>query len=824
MWTNYLRVALRSLRRQKLYSLINVLGLAVGLAFCILVLLFVRDELTYDSTHERADRIYRLYRDPVDGAPVDRELSMPIPAGPAMAATFPEVEAFVRLDVPGGTTTIRHNGHLFEQEGVLAADSSFFDVFTVPLAHGDAATALSDPLSVVLTAPVARKYFGAANPVGRTLSLRLSGEYVDLTVTGVTESLPSNSSIQFAMLFPYDLFVERFDFMTRVRDRWDATRSITYVLLREDADVEHLRAQMPDFMRTHLGFLHEEMREDGLLAEGEIPAIFRLQPMRDIHLNPEVPPGLTPPSDPKYSYILGGIALAVLLIACINFTLLALGRSARRAKEVGVRKAMGALRGQLMGQFWGEALLLSAVALALGLGLAQLALPVFNDLAGKTLTLGAVEGVGIAAGLLGLLLVTGLLAGGYPALVLSRLRPAVTLRDRASIGRANALTRTLVTAQFALSVFLIASTLVMVQQLRHVRSTNLGFQGEQVVVIPTRGLDGDQVLDRYRALAASDPGIEQVAGSNLAIGQSLWRRGFQYEGELKQVAIFRITDNYLETLDIPVAQGRGFDPQRTSDAANSILVNEALVRDFGWETPVGQQLPVEWGNVGEDEGSRLLNPTVVGVVEDFHFQSLHSAVQPAVFYTNPMDPILNLYIRLRPDSGSASGAGSMPATLDRLRTTWATLTQDVPFEYAFLDERMDRLYQNEARWSQIVGYGALFAVLIAVLGLFGMATLTTAQRTKEIGIRKVLGASAAQIVALLSKDFARLVVLAIVLAAPVAYVVMERWLADFAVRIDVSVSTLGLAGGLALLIALLTVSVQAFRAAQTDPARSLRYE
>ncbi|NBC19187.1 MAG: FtsX-like permease family protein [Bacteroidetes bacterium] len=816
MWTNYLRVALRSLRRQSLYSLINVLGLAVGLAFCILVLLFVRDELTYDETHERSDRTYRLYRDPVDGAPVDRELSMPIPAGPAMAATFPEVEAFVRLDFPGGATTIRHEGTLFEQDDVLATDSSFFDVFTVPLIHGDPATALTDPLSVVLTAPIARKYFGTANPVGQTLSLRLSGDYVDLTVTGVTEALPPNSSIQFAMLFPYDLFVERFDYMQRVRDRWDATRSITYVLLREGADVEHLRAQMPEFMRTHLGFMYDEMRQEGLLAEGEIPAIFRLQPMRDIHLNPEVPPGLTPPSDPKYSYILGGIALAVLLIACINFTLLALGRSARRAKEVGVRKAMGALRGQLMGQFWGEALLLSAVALGLGLGLAQIALPVFNDLAGKTLTLGAVEGLWMAAGLLGLLLVTGLVAGGYPALMLSRLQPAVTLRDRASVGRANALTRTLVTAQFALSVFLIASTLVMVQQLRHVRTTNLGFQGEQVVVIPTRGLDGDQVLDRYQALAANDPGIAQVAGSNLAIGQSLWRRGFQYEGELKQVAVFRITDNYLETLGMTVTQGRAFDPQRASDAANSILVNEAFVRDFGWTTPVGQQLPVEWGDAGDEEEPSLLNPTVVGVVEDFHFQSLHNAVQPAVLYTNPMDPILNLYVRLRPED--------MSATLDRLRATWATLTQDVPFEYTFLDERMDRLYQNEARWSQIVGYGALFAVLIAVLGLFGMATLTTAQRTKEIGIRKVLGASAAQIVGLLSKDFARLVVLAIVLAAPVAYLVMERWLADFAVRIDVGVGTLGLAGGLALVVALLTVGAQAFRAAQTDPAHSLRYE
>ncbi len=809
MLKHYLSTALRQLGRQKLFGAINVFSLAIGLAFCLLVLLFVRDELSYDQFHTNADRIHRLYRDVVEpSSPFDRELSMPIPAGPAMQATFPEVEAFVRLDFPNAALTVRHGETMVEQDGILAADPAFFDVFSFPLLSGRPETALAGPYSVVLTESVARRYFGEADALGQRIELRLGEGYVDLLVTGVAAPPPTGSSVQFEVLIPYDLFVRRLGAMQRAVDSWGATRSITYVMLREGADAANVQTQMPQFMETHLGSIFDQMRANGVLTTDGPPAVYRLQPMTDIHLNPEVPPGITPPSDPRYAYILGAIALAVLLIACINFTLLALGRSTRRAKEVGVRKAMGAQPRQLAAQFWGEAVLLSALALGIGIGLAALFLPVFNELAGKTLHFGAVEGLWAGGALLVLLAMTSLIAGGYPALVLARLQPVASLRNRAQVGGRSLLANGLVTAQFTLSVFLIVSTLVMAQQLRHLRTHNLGYQGEQVVVIPTRGLDSDTVLDRYRSLAEAEPTIDRVSGSNFAFGRGLWRRGFRYEGELKQVVSLRIADNYLETLRMDLIQGRDLDPQRASDSTSSILVNEALARDFGWDNPVGRQLPVEWGG--------LQNPTIVGVVRDFHFEALQAEVAPAVLYTTSSDPVLNVLVRIQPDA--------IPATLDQLRATWASLTHDVPFQYSFLDADMDQLYQSEERWSQIIGYGALFAVLIAGLGLFGVATLAAARRTKEVGIRKVLGASAAQLVLLLSKDFVVLVGIAIAIAAPVGYLAMRQWLDSFAARIDLGPRVFLLAGALALLVALATVSIQALRTATTDPVKALRYE
>ena len=809
MLKNYLLVTLRSLRRQKLYAVLNVFGLAIGLAFCVLVLLFVHDELTFDRGHANADRIYRLYRDPVRAdAPIDRELSMPVPAGPAMAATFPEVEAFVRIDRAGPGLTLRYGGALYEQPGVLFTDPAFFDIFTAPLRAGDPAVALADPQSIVLTPAVAQRLFGDEDPLGKTISVRMDDGYVDVRVTGLAEPPPPNTSLPFQALVPYELFVQHTSFMRRIVDRWDATRSITYVLLRSGADVAHVQAQMPRFMETHLGSMFDEMRTNGTWQGDGPPALYRLQPLLDIHLNPDVPEGITPPSDPRYAYLLSGIALAVLLIACINFMILAVGRSARRAKEVGVRKAMGAQRGQLMAQFWGEALLLSALALGLGLALAQAALPVFNELAGKALHLGSGASGLAALAVAGLVVVTGLVAGSYPALVLARVQPTVTLRDRAAVGGAGALTRGLVVVQFGLSVVLIVATLVMARQLDHLKTARLGFAGEQVVVIPTRGLDGQQVLARYRALAEARPDVIGVTGANIAPGLSLWRRGFAYEGEIKQVATFRVEPNFLETLGMDLVAGRAFDPTRGTDSTAAILINEAFARDFGWEEPVGRRLPVTWGTLRE--------PEVIGVVRDFHFQSLHQAVAPAVLYVNASDPVLNVYARIRPDD--------VAGTLATLEATWKSLTPDVPFAHHFLDDAMDRLYASEERWGRIVGYGALFAILVACLGLLGMATLAAQRRTKEIGIRKVLGASVPGLVGLLVKEFVGLAGLAVVLAVPVGYVVMQRWLEGFASRVALGPGTFLLAGALVLAIALLTVSVQTLRAASANPVESLRYE
>jgi putative ABC transport system permease protein len=810
MLKNYLKIALRNLRKQKLYSLINVMGLAIGLAFCVLVLLFVHDELTYDRFHANSDRIYRLFRDPVVAdSPINRELYAPIPTGPAMQATFPEVEEFVRM-APFGSSVIRRGGQLFEQEGLAFADPSIFRVFTFPLRFGDQSTALARPGSVVIGKELARKYFDAENPLGQTLSIRLDGEFHEFEVTGVLEEIPANSSIRFQVLLPVQALLNIFESYARVENRWDGTRVITYVQLRDGADVGKVRAQLPQFMNTYMGDLFDQMRQEGTLKTAGPPIVYQLQPLSDVHLNPEVPGGFTSPNDPQYSYVLGGIALAVLSIACINFMILAIGRSAKRVKEVGLRKVVGASRAQLMGQFWGEAFLLTALAFFLGIGLAEALLPVFNELADKNLSLSSVTAsVPATAALGGLLLLTGLAAGCYPALVLSGFKPIESLKDKLSLSGSNRFTKTLIVVQFGLSVFLVISTLVMSNQLRYIQNKNLGFQDEQVVVIPVNELDGERMLNLYREALSSHTGVVDITGANVSFATGLWRRGFDYKGELRQMAVFRVDPNYVETLGMKVVQGRNFDPNLASDSTESILVNQAFVEQFGWQDqPLGKVLPVDWGG--------MKNPKVIGVVENFNYQSLRSRVEPVIIYTNPMDPILNLLVRIRPEN--------MSGTLEDLRATWAGITNEVPFAYSFLDEDMNRLYRAEQRWSRIVGYGSFFAIFIACLGLFGLAGITALQRQKEIGIRKVLGATVANITALISGDFARLVGLAVVLASPLAWYAMNNWLANFAYRTEVGPDIFLVAGGAALAIALATVSWQAVRAALANPVESLRSE
>lgn len=812
MLKNYTKIAFRNLRKQKLYSFINIAGLAIGLAFCVLVLLFIHDELTYDQFHANKDRIYRLFRQPtVSDGPIDKDLYMPIPTGPAMKADFPQVGEFVRFaTIPFGSNIIHHNGQPFEQKGIAFADPSVFELFSFPLLYGDSGSALKSTNSVVLSKETAKKYFGSNNPIGKPLSIRLNGKFYEFIVEGVLESIPQNSTIQFEVLLPLEKLLLVHGAYSSAVTRWDATRVITYVMLQKGADVSQVRNQMPEFMTAHMGDIFDDMRAEGTLKTKGPPIIYQLQPLPEVHLDPTVPGGFTEPSNPTYSYILGGIALAVLAIACINFMIMAIGRSARRAREVGMRKVAGANRIQLMSQFWGEAFLLTVLAFLLGIGLAEALLPVFNELAGKELSLAVVAvSLPISGILLGLLLATGLVAGSYPALVLSNFKPIESLKEKLRLSGSNRFTKALIITQFGLSVFLVISTLVMAGQLRFIQNKNLGFQGEQVVVIPTNGLDGERVLNLYRDAMSTYPGAVNITGANVSFATGLWRRGFDYEGKLRQVAVFRVDPNYVETLRMNIVQGRDFNSALASDSTESILVNQAFVEEFGWQDqPVGKVLPVDW--------DKLKNPKVIGVVENFNYQSLQNQVEPAIMYINPMDPILNLLVRVSPEN--------MSATIDRLRATWNQITNEVPFSYSFLDEDMEQLYRSEQRWSRIVGYGSFFAIFIACLGLFGLAGITAIQRQKEIGIRKVLGATVTGITFLLSKDFAKLVVVAVLLASPVAWYTMNRWLQDFAYRIDIGPGIFAIAGGAALLIAIATVSCQSVRAAFMNPVNSLRSE
>lgn len=810
MIKNYLKIAFRNLRKQKLYSLINILGLSVGLAFCVLVLLFINDELTYDQFHGNKDRIYRLYRLPlISDGPIDKDLYMPIPTGPAMKADFPQVKEFVRL-TPFGNNVIRHNGQLFDQPEFAFADPSVFDVFSFPLLYGDPGSALDNPSSVVLSQEAAAKYFGSVNPIGEQLSIRLSGQFYEFEVTGVLDSIPKNSTIQFQVLLPHQKLLQTNDVYSRVETRWDATRLITYVMLREGVDVSQVQEQMPEFMARHMGGIFDEMREEGTLKMKGPPIVYQLQPLPEVHLDPSVPGGFTEPSNPTYPYILGGIALAVLVIACINFMLMAIGRSARRAKEVGLRKVIGAQRLQLMVQFWGEALLLTFFAFLLGMVLAEAVLPLFNELAGKELALSSVaQNIPIIGVLIGIFILTGFAAGSYPALVLSNFKPIESLKDKLKLGGSNRFSKGLIVVQFSLSVFLVIATLVTTEQLRYMQNKNLGFRGEQVVVIPTSGLDGERILNLYRDALGNETNILDITGANVSFATGLWRRGFRFNGELRQVAVFRVDHNYIKTLKMNIVQGRDFNPELASDSTKSIIVNQAFLEEMGFQDePIGKIFPIDWG--------WMINPQIIGVVENFNYQSLENEVAPAIMYMNPRDPILNMMVRIRPENMSAS--------IEQLRTTWSRVTNEVPFSYSFLDVDMNELYRSEQRWSKIVGYGSFFAILIACLGLFGLAGITAIKRQKEIGIRKVLGATVSRIVLLLSKDFALLVAASIFIATPVAWYVMSRWLQNFAYKIDLGIGIFVIAGGAALLIALTTVSWHAVKAALMNPAKSLRAE
>ncbi len=810
MLKNYFKIALRNLFKNKLYSLINIVGLSLGIAFSVLVILFIQDEMNFDRFHENGEDIYRLYRQPLmEGTQYNPDVYMPMPTAAALENDFPAVEEAIRF-IPFGTNVVNTGGTLVGQDGFVFTDPEVFDVFTFPLKLGNSSSALAQPGSVVITEETAEKYFGNSNPLDETLSIRLNEEFSEFTVTGVTENIPANSTIRFNLLLPIQDLLNRFENYSSVSDSWNSTRNITYVKLRKGTDSENLHQQMPNFMMTHMGDIFNEMREEGRYSFEGPPILYKLQPLHDVHLNTEIPGAFSEPSSPVYSYILGGIALAVLLIACFNFMILSIGRSAKRAKEVGLRKVMGAFRNQLMVQFWAEAITVTFVALVAGILFSEFLIPVFNEFSGKSLSLSPLfENGRMLLLLFGIFIFTGLVAGSYPALYLSGFKPIESIKEKLTFGGSNSFSKTLIMAQFTISVFLVAATLGMSKQLKFLQNKNLGFSGEQVVVIPTNGLDGDRVLNLYRDALSRETDIIDITGANVSFATGLWRRGYRYEGEIKESAVFRVEPNYIQTLKMDLAAGRNFDPNLASDSTQSIIVNETFLEQHGLDlSAVGQPFPIDWG--------WMTNPRIIGVVKDFNYQSLEHVVQPAIMYMNPRDPILNIFVRVSPDN--------MSGTVAKLQETWTSITNEVPFSYSFLDEDMNNLYREEQRWASIVSYSSFFAIFVACLGLFGLAGIISIQRRKEIGIRKVLGASIHGIVLLLSRDFAKLIFISIVVATPLAWLAIHQWLENFAYRTEPGAGIFLLAGSMALLVALATVSWQSIKAALSNPVQTLRNE
>lgn len=783
MIKNYLLVAYRNLVRYKIYSIINITGLAIGIAFCILTFLYVRQEWAYDTFHENADRMYRVYMHEKDRQ--KKKALLPSPLGPALSETFSEnIEHTTRIFFTSQNLITPENS---ARQKVCLVDPQFLNIFTFPLISGNPNTALIQKDAIVITEKMAQKYFGSQDPIGQSISFSRSDQ--NAWVTGVLKNIPETSSIQFDALRPY----ENID---KSHLNWNtANNTSTYVLLNKHTHPSNLEALFPDAVKRWW-----PEKTDNTLA---------LQPLLDIHLNPDIS-GPEPIGDRTYVHTLLTLTLLVLFVACVNFMTMALGRSPSRAREVGIRKVVGAKKTQVINQFLGESLLLSTVAFVIGIVLAELFMPLFNDLFDQKLSLFKHTDSTALISLTGIALSIGILSGSYPAFVMSGFMPIQILKGKLKIGNRNLFSQILVIFQVGMSASLIICALFITWQINYLKTKPLGFDSEQLIVVNNlRYLKraAPTALETYRTNLLSHHAITHTTGMQHTLNNRFGSWGpIQHEGQLIQaVEQFYGDHNYIPTLGLKLLEGRNFDTALTTDPETTIIINETLAKQLGGETALGKT--VQMFNQSR---------TVIGIVNDFHFRSLHTAVGPALLRYLPEYPYNSLIVRISPQNISQ--------TLAFMENQWQDLTQNRRFRYAFLDEEIDRQYRKEERLQRMINYGTLFAIFIACLGAFGLTALAVSRRTKEIGIRKVLGATIPNIVTLLSREFILLIALANLIAWPVAYWAMTHWLANFAYRIDLGIGTFILGGLLTLLVVITTVSLQALKAAKMNPVDTLRYE
>ncbi len=811
MFRSYFTVAVRHLNRQKGYSFINVTSLALGIACCLLILIYIRDELSYDRFHDKADRIYRVIAEERQRDQVVRNADVLIPTAKLIQADFPEVEDMVRLVPPGNAWMVKYGDEGFYERAFYLADASVFDVFDVPLVRGDPRTALRDNEKVVLSESIARKYFGDGDPIGKILDAE--GTF-QLEVTGVMRDLPANTHLGFDILASFGI---QEAYSQIPIDEFGWRRSYSYLLLREGADPAALEAKLPAFVEKYLGDRYGSEEESLTL---------RLQPLVDIHLHSHLERELTPNSDIAYIYLFAAIAVFIAAIACINFMNLATARSAGRAREIGLRKVFGAGRGQVIRQFLSESMIMSGLAVCLALGLALATLPWFNMLTGKAISLdgetlafalGAVTAIGLAV---------GFVAGSYPALYLSGLAPIQNLKGPPVAGASNAgLRRILVVGQFAISIALIICTGVVLNQIEYIRAKNMGLNTDQVVAVPLTFIPVMESSPVYKARVKDSPHVIEATVTYMLPG---------HQNAVIPLGVSRPEDgpatkfdmhaawtdqDFIKIFDMELVAGRYFDRAFASDwtRTGAVVINETAATRLGFasaEAAVGRTIlwlhELRHGYEQEERVPR----EIVGVLKDFHYQSLHEPIEPLVLF---------------PDDGGGHAmvkidSENLEEGLAHIEAVWREVNPDFAFEYFFVEDTFARLYAAEQRFGRIAVSFAALAVVIACLGLFGLSSFTAERRAKEIGVRKVLGASVPGLFGLLSGEFVRLVIVANVMAWPVAYVAMHSWLDRFAYRIDPGWTTFVFAGGLAMAIALLTVGYQAVRAASANPVVSLRTE
>jgi putative ABC transport system permease protein len=802
VFRNYLKIALRNFSRHKGYSTINIAGLAVGMACCIFILAFIVNELSYDRFHEKSGRICRVTTEATIAGDNIKVPTIPAPMGPQLVADFPEVETAVRFR-KYYTSSFQYGDRKYSEKNLIYVDDSFFRIFSFELKRGNPESVLSEPYTVVVTEDAARRYFGDEDPIGKTIKyLDAEEEY---TVTGIAADPPANSHFRFDLLASFESLYRR----DPGNLGWYNFNHQTYLLLREGADYRELEAKLD-------GFGDKYLAEFKRMIGGEMHNY--LQPLTSIHLHSKMANELEANGDIRNIHVFAAIGLFILILACINFMNLSTARSAGRAREVGVRKVLGAGKERLIHQFLGESLLMASISAVAALILAALLMPYFNNLTGLSMGIGFLFEPRLVAGLFALVLFVGLIAGSYPAAYLSKFDPAPILKGDLTRGRGGAgLRRGLVVFQFAISTALIIGTGIIMDQLRFMRSMDLGFEKGQVIVFPVADRGMRENLSALREELGSVKGVRSASVSMTVPGEEKSNLTlFHPEGWAtdKTVALhnFTVDEHFLGTFGIDLVAGRNFSRGFSADQEEAVIINEAAAKHMKWDNPVGKRL-----YVGSDDDLSSYDEayTVVGVVGDFHNRSLHHTVEP-------------LLLRFSPEfAGRVSlkiEAAGIPATLERLEKKWDEAASDRPFNYFFMDDHFDSLYRAEERLGSIVRVFSIFAVFIGCLGLFGLVSFAAERRTKEMGIRKVLGSPARSIVILLCREFAALVLVANAVAWPAAYLVMRRWLEVFPYRAEVSILTFVAAGTAAMAVALLTVSWRAVRAAQTDPVKALKYE
>ena len=795
MFKNYLKITLRNLSRRLAFSLINTLGLSVGLACCMLIFLYAKDEISYDRFHANKESLYRLVATITspDGA-VNKIGVTGIVPGPAFKANIPEIKEFVR--VQGDVFAVRKGTDVFQQEA-LAVDSNFFSVFSFRLKEGAPKMALNNPYSIVLTEETAKKYFGTAKALGQQLQLKTDSTFKSFTVTGIAENVPQNSSVKFAMLVPMS-----FKRLQGEDKEWINFYLNTFLLLPKGADAKTVETKLARVFAAEASSQLKEAEEKYGYKE---KVRFGLQPLLDVHLSKDFKAenGLTDASNPLYSYILSGLALFIFLIACINFVNLTIAGSLKRAKEVGVRKVVGGQRRQLVVQFLSESYLLTAVSFLLAIALVLLLLPFFNSLSNKALAFSYLLDAKLVAGFMVLFLLTGLVAGFYPALVLSRFNPVETLYGKLRFSGRNYLLKGLMVLQFTLATFLIIATVIVYSQFNYLTGFDLGYNDKGIAVV-NAGRFNREKYQTIRAELLRNPSVVSVSVDQ----GGRWGTHAHINGETDAAFDMKIIDeNFLPLFEIPVAKGRNFSAAFSADTASGVMVNEAFVKMAGWKQPLGEVVDFFYQN-------KKYN--VIGVVKDYHYAALNETISPQIFLANPRYPLRNVYVKLAP--------GKSAEVLPFLQRTFKQLMPFEPYEYKFKDVENAQQYESESKWKQIITAAAALTIFISCIGLLGLSMLAAEKRTKEIGIRKVLGASVATIVRTLSLAFLKLVLLAAVIAIPFAVWLSQKWLESYPYRVSLNGWMFGGATALILLVAAVTMSIYAVKAAIANPVKSLRTE